>query len=261
MPINIGIAGAGRMARAIIAEIGGRDDFDLSGVWVRDEQAVAVLRVPAKVLVSPDLGRVFDAADVIIDFTQKGATSHVVAAAVRLQKPLVCGVSGLDDEQIACIDAAATAIPIVYDRNMSQGIAVLERLIRQAATTLSMEFEVEIDETHHVQKKDAPSGTALKLGEAVAEARDQVFSAVRWYAPEAKTAKPAAGDIRFEVERRGEVRGEHTVTFASATERLTFRHSVTSRQVFAAGALRAAAWIAMQAPGRFDMGDVLCQQS
>jgi 4-hydroxy-tetrahydrodipicolinate reductase len=245
------------MGRAIIAAIDERDDLHLSGVWVRDAQAAAALPVPAAVQVSADLDRVFDAADVIIDFSLSDATSQVVATAVRQQKPLVCGVSGLDDEQIGRIDAASAVIPVVYDCNMSQGIAVLERLIRQAATTLGMEFEVEIDETHHVHKKDAPSGTALKLGAAVAEARDQPFAAVRWYAPEATTAKPAAGDIRFEVERRGDVYGDHTVSFASATERLAFSHSVTSRRVFAAGALRAATWISTQAPGRFDMADVL----
>ncbi len=250
------------MGRAIIAAIDGRDNLHLTGVWVRDEQAVAALPVAelpvsAAVRVSADLDRVFDAADVIIDFSLAEATSQVVATAVRQHKPLVCGVSGLDDEQIARIDAASSVIPVVYDRNMSQGIAVLERLIRQAAATLGTDFEVEIDETHHKHKKDAPSGTALKLGEAVAEARNQVFAAVRWYAPEAKTPKPAAGDIRFEVARRGEVRGDHTVSFASAAECLAFSHRVTSRRVFAEGALRAAAWISTQAPGRFDMGDVL----
>ncbi len=245
------------MGRAIIATIDERDDLQLKGVWVRDEQAIADLPVPAAVQVSADLDRVFDAADVIIDFSLAEATSQVVATAVRQNKPIVCGVSGLDEEQIARIDAASSVIAVVYDRNMSQGIAVLARLIRQAATTLGMDFEVEIDETHHKYKKDAPSGTALKLGEAVAEARDQEFAAVRWYAPEAKTPVPAAGDIRFEVERRDEVRGDHTVSFSSATECLRFSHSVTSRRVFAEGALRAAAWVSTQAPGRFDMGDVL----
>ncbi len=249
------------MGRAIIAAIDGRDDFHLSGIWVRDEQAAAALPVAAAVQVSADLDRAFGAADVIIDFSLADATSQVVATAVRQQKPLVCGVSGLDDEQIARIDAASAVIPIVYDRNMSQGIAVLERLVRQAATTLGMEFEVEIHETHHVHKKDAPSGTALKLGEAIAEARDQEFAAVRWYAPEAKTSKPAAGDIRFDVERHGEIHGDHKVSFVSATERLMFCHSVTSRQVFAAGALRAATWISTQAPGRFGMDDVLFDET
>ena len=169
------------MGRAIIAAIDGRDNLHLTGVWVREEQAVAALPVPAAVRVSADLDRVFDAADVIIDFSLAEATSQVVATAVRQHKPLVCGVSGLDDAQIARIDAASSVIPVVYDRNMSQGIAVLERLIRQAAATLGTDFEVEIDETHHKHKKDAPSGTALKLGEAVAEARNQVFDAVRWY--------------------------------------------------------------------------------
>ncbi len=138
------------------------------------------------------------------------------------------------------LDEASRTIAIVYDRNMSLGIAVLENLVREAARVLGDDFAVRIHETHHVHKVDAPSGTALKLGEAVAEVRG---------------TDPA--NIEYESERRGEVPGDHEVMLASPTESLTLRHSVTTRQVFADGALRAARWVAGKSPGMFTMHDVL----
>ncbi len=188
-----------------------------------------------------DLEAVVKGADVIIDFSLPEGTVEVLAVAVRHNTPLVCGVSGLDAHQMATLDRAASDIPIVYDRNMSLGIAVLDRVVRQAAAALGADFSVEISETHHVHKKDAPSGTALKLGEAIAEARGDANTDL----------------ISFASERRGEVPGDHEVTLSSDTERLTFAHSVTTRQVFADGALRAASWIVGRAPGRYNMHDVL----
>ena len=142
---------------------------------------------------------------------------------------------------LANLDKAATRVPVLYDRNMSLGIAVLERTVREAAASLGMDFSVEIAEVHHVHKKDAPSGTALKLGEAVAEARGE----------------QGTGSVELSSERRGEVPGDHDVVMSSPTERLTFAHSVTTRQVFADGALRAARWVVGQDKGRFTMSDVL----
>ncbi len=124
---------------------------------------------------------------------------------------------------------------------MSLGIAVLERSVREAAATLGTAFEVSIAEVHHVHKKDAPSGTALKLGEAIARARGEA----------------STDGIKFESERRGEVPGDHQVMMRTATETLTFGHSVTTRQVFVDGALRAARWVVGQPPGLYSMQDVL----
>lgn len=213
------------MGQAIAASIERQADLGLAGLWRRDG----------------DLDAVVESADVVIDFSLPAATVDVLGAVVRHGKPLVCGVSGLNSDQMACLDQAATQVPIVYDRNMSLGIAVLERSVRDAAATLGLDFAVEISETHHVHKKDAPSGTALKLGEAIAEARGE----------------SGTGSVHFEVERRGEVPGDHEVLMLSASERLTFAHSVTTRQVFADGAIRAARWVVRQAPGRYQMGDVL----
>ncbi len=214
------------MGQAIMQAIDVADDLQVSGVWARGDS----------------IDEVVAAADVIIDFSLPDATAILLEAVLRHQKPLVCGVSGLDDSLWTMLQKAATVIPLVYDRNMSQGIAVLDDLVGRAARSLGTEFAVEVHETHHVHKVDSPSGTALQLGESIAAARPQ------------ETAEDA---VRFEVERRGEVPGEHSVIFSSPTETLTLGHSVTTRQVFADGALRAARWVSVQPPGLYRMRDVL----
>lgn len=223
--IRVAIAGAGRMGKTIAAGLDGQQDVGFVGFWGRGD----------------DLDALVSSADVVIDFSLPDGTAEVLEAVLRQKKPLVCGVSGLNDTQVARLDEVARYVPLVYDRNMSLGIAVLERSVREAAASLGAGFEVEISEVHHVHKKDAPSGTALKLGEAVAEARGE----------------PGTGSVSFASERRGEVPGDHEVIMRSATETLTFAHSVTSRRVFADGAVRAGRWVVGQKPGRYTMRDVL----
>jgi 4-hydroxy-tetrahydrodipicolinate reductase len=213
------------MGQAIAATVDKQDDLELAGIWSR----------------GGDLDSLVSAADVVIDFSLPDGTVQVLDAVVRHGKPLVCGVSGLSDEQYAALQDAAGRVPLVYDRNMSLGIAVLERSVREAAATLGLDFEVGISEVHHVHKKDAPSGTALKLGEAIAGARGE----------------QGTGSVRFESERRGEVPGDHRVVMQSDSETLSFAHSVTARQVFADGAIRAARWVADQPAGEYLMSDVL----
>ncbi len=256
-PIKLGLAGAGRMGQAIIAAAGPRADMRIAAVWLRDPSRKADIGLEPDVDIVTDIGQIAEAADVIIDFSLPAGTSEVLDVVRATGRPLVCGVSGLGAAELASLDTASTCAAIVYDRNMSLGIAVLQAAARQAAASLGPDFEIEIHETHHAHKVDAPSGTALKLGEAVAEARGQAFEDVSWYAPTAGTRPRQRGDIAFKVERRGEVPGEHTVEFVSPAERLKLHHSVTTRQVFADGALRAAAWIVLQPPGRYDMRHVL----
>ena len=223
--IRIAVAGAGRMGQAIARRIESRDDLQLAGTWRRGEALEVLLRD----------------ADVVIDFNLPAGTLQVLEAVQASNTPLVCGVSGLDEQHLARLDEVAASIPVVYDRNMSLGIAVLDRAVRDAAASLGKEFGVAISEVHHVHKLDAPSGTALKLGETIAAARGE----------------EGMDAIRFASERRGEVPGDHEVVMSSATERLTFAHSVTTRDVFADGAVRAAAWVIGQPPGRYRMSDVL----
>jgi len=216
------------MGEALTRSIDAQEGLQLAGLWKRGE----------------DLDAIVANCDVLIDFSLPEANDAVVAAAVRNTIPLVCGVSGLSDKHVAALDAASASIAVVYDRNMSLGVAVLENLVAQAVASLGAGFGVEVHETHHVHKIDAPSGTALKLGEAIAAASGGQSS-----------------DIHYEVERRGEVPGDHSVVLSSATESLTLSHSVTTRQVFADGALHAARWIVSQRAGRYSMQDVLVEKT
>lgn len=220
--IRVAVAGAGRMGLAIQRLADERDDVEVVSLWRRGE----------------DLSAAIAGADVVVDFSLPEATVEVAARAAGSRKPLVSGVSGLDDVQMAALNGAAKSIPVVYDRNMSQGIAVLDAAIRNVMGSIGPEFSVAIHETHHVHKQDAPSGTALKLGETVKRARGDAA-------------------IHYESERRGEVPGEHSIILESPTERLIFSHSVTTRDVFAAGALLAARWIGGRDPGLYSMQDVL----
>lgn len=229
------------MGLAIINCAANHDDVDIASVWVRDPETVGDLSTPSGALISSDLDHVIGCADVIIDFSLPDATDSVLAAVSKQLRPLVCGVSGLEGRTMQALRGLGQSIPLVYDRNMSQGVAVLTDLVTRAARSLGDEFSVEIRETHHVHKKDAPSGTALKLGEAVSSVRSGSGHA----------------EIHYESERRGEVPGDHDVIFSSATEKLVLGHSVTTRQVFAEGALRAARWVVHQPPGFYGMHDVL----
>ena len=240
-PIRLGIAGAGRMGLAIINAVNEFADLDIGSVWVRDPDAAKDLPTPSGALISGNLDHVVEAADVVVDFSLFEATEQVAAAVSRSGKPLVCGVSGLGEAELGALEKAAERVAIVYDRNMSQGIAVLQELVGRAARSLGDEYAIEIHETHHIHKKDAPSGTALKLGEAIASVRKEA----------------GADSVHYRSERRGEVPGDHDVIFSSPTERLTLSHSVTARSVFAEGALRAARWIVTRQPGLYDMHDVL----
>ena len=214
------------MGSAIRQAVDLADDLLVSGVWTR----------------ASSLDDILATSDVLIDFSLPEANAEVLAAVSRQQKPLVCGVSGLDSEQLAAMKAVAAAVPVVFDRNMSQGVTVLDDIVQRVASSLGSEFAVEIQETHHIHKLDSPSGTALKLAESVAAG---------------KGVDLEDADIQIEVERRGEVPGDHSVILTSPTETLTFKHSVTTRQVFAEGALRAARWVVEQNPGWYQMRDVL----
>ncbi len=229
------------MGQALARLVSDRDDLTLTAIWLRDS-ANPDIAADENVLISDDLKTVVATADVLIDFSLPEATRQILDIATKLDTALVCGVSGLDDMQMAAIDRAARKIPLLYDRNMSQGIAVLDAAIRDVVGSLGPEFSVEIHETHHAHKQDAPSGTALKLGDAVKEAR---------------RSNNADGRIHYESLREGEVPGDHTVILVSPNERLEFSHSVTTRDVFAEGALRAASWLVEQGPGRYSMQDVL----
>lgn len=264
--LNIAVLGAGRMGQEIMRAMVGNDELRLAGVWARNkspalQKHMAECAGPAAgaIAISDDLASVLNAADVAIDFSLREATHKVLVAVLAAAKPLVIGVSGLDRAAVDELEDAARTIPILYDRNMSLGIAVLDGLVRQAVASLGAGFEAEIHETHHRHKVDAPSGTALKLGASLAAARNQDFESVKRYEPAGLERPLAPGEIGFEVRREGEIPGEHTVILYNEAERLELKHAVTSRRVFADGALRAAQWLSDRPPGLYAMRDLLFQ--
>lgn len=260
--LRISILGAGRMGGELIRAIAADKELQLAGVWARRADALAGVDIDwqeqggAGTPVGSDLEAVLERADVAIDFTLPAATARILDAVVKWKTPLVCGVSGLDDILLRKMEAAAASVPLLYDRNMSFGIAVLKDLVSRAAALLGHDFVASIHDIHHVHKVDAPSGTALKLGEALARARTQDFASVFRYAADGIAARKSHDDIVFSATRRGEVPGEHTVTFQSEAETLELAHKVTDRRVFADGALRAARWLVRQKPGLYRMSDI-----
>jgi 4-hydroxy-tetrahydrodipicolinate reductase len=250
--MKVAILGAGRMGQALVRSIATSRDLELVGVWSR--HAAGSGR-------SSDLEGLLTQADVAVDFTLPGATAEILEQAARAGKPLVCGVTGLGDELMRRVAESAHSIPLLYDRNMSLGIAVLAEVVALAGASLGPEFCTSIHEVHHVHKKDAPSGTALKLGEALASARKQAFRDVYRFETDGKAVERSPGAITVTAERRGEVAGEHCVRFESGAETLSLSHTVSDRRVFAAGALLAAAWLTRQPPGLYGMRDVVRSRS
>lgn len=261
--LRIALIGAGRMGRTIMQLVAAEDDLKLVGVCVRNESIAAARKTASDAGLATlprfvsEPSELVDEVDVVIDFSLPSATPAVLEAVLIAGKPLVSGVTGLDPASMDAVRDASTAVPVLYDRNMSIGIAVLQELLRQAATSLGDKFAASIAEVHHVHKVDAPSGTALKLGETVARSRGQAFADVYRYEPRGLVDRSSPSDIVYQVTRVGENPGEHTVTFSSDNESIALTHKVANRRVFAEGALRAARWLAGQPPGLYSVADMI----
>ena len=263
--MRIAITGAaGRMGQVLIQAVQAKEGMQLTAATVRPDSTligadageiagVGRLDIP---LVA-ELAAVHTQFDVLIDFTSPTATLCHVADCQRWGKPLVIGTTGLDNAQIAEIQAAARSIPIVFAPNMSIGVNLCFKLLDQAAQVLGDEADIEIIEAHHRHKVDAPSGTALRMGEVVANALGRDLAQVAVYGREGQTGPRESQTIGFETIRAGDVVGEHAVWFASPGERIEIVHKASNRMTFARGAVRAAEWLATQPAGLFDMQDVL----
>jgi 4-hydroxy-tetrahydrodipicolinate reductase len=205
--------------------------------------------------VTSDLAAALAEADVVIDFSNPQATEEHLALCRAALKPLLLGTTGHSPALSHVFDRAARDIALLVSPNTSLGATVLLELARAAAAALPRDFDAEIIEAHHRMKKDAPSGTALALGAAIAAGRGgQLTDTVS----DRKGGVPRrSGDIGFAVVRGGDLVGEHTVLFAGDGEELTLTHRAGDRSIFARGALRAAAWLTVQPPGRYAMGDIL----
>ena len=254
-PLRIGIAGAqGRMGRAVAAVLEGRDDVRLAAAFDRpgtEGQTVGDLT----------LGGLADVAgcDVVIDFAPDVASAELAEFCARAGAPaLVIGSTGWSEGPDARVRAAAASVPIVRSGNYSLGVNILAGLVEQVAQRLGpRDWDIEIFEAHHRRKVDAPSGTALMLGEAAARGRKVGLPEVEVSGRHGQTGARREGTIGFSVMRGGGLVGEHSVTFASEDEVVTLSHSARDRSLFARGALEAALWVAGKPPGLYDMMDVL----
>jgi len=204
-----------------------------------------------------DVSKLADVSDMLVDFSAPGALQSNLHAAVGAGIPMVVGTTGLEDKHHEAIDHAARAVPVLQTGNTSLGVTLLAHLVREAASRLGSQWDIEIVEMHHRRKVDAPSGTALLLGEAAAEARGITLADNRESGRDGHTGARAEGAIGFAALRGGTVAGEHSVILAGDEERLTLSHSAENRAIFARGAIRAAEWLREREPGRYTMEQVL----
>jgi len=262
-PRRIAIAGAsGRMGRMLIEAVLQAGDTQLAGALDMASSphiatdAAAFLGRPAGVWISDDLDAGLENAQVLIDFTRPEGTMQHLAACRRLGVQMVIGTTGFSDVQKAEIQAASREIAIVMAPNMSVGVNVTLKLLELAATALNNGYDIEIIEAHHKHKVDAPSGTALKMGEVIASAQGRQLKDCAVYERYGHTGERVDGSIGFSTIRGGDIVGDHTVMFATEGERIEITHKSASR-TYAQGSLRAVRFLAQQRSGLFDMFDVL----
>lgn len=263
-PFNIAIAGvSGRMGQMLVEAVQTADDCVLAGALDRTESplmgqdATAFLGQRSGVLVTADLHAGLQGAQVLIDFTRPEGTLAHLAVCRELGVHAVIGTTGFTDAQKAEIAEAARDIAIVMAPNMSVGVNVTLKLLEMAAKALSTGYDIEIIEAHHRHKVDAPSGTALKMGEVIASALGRDLKDCAVYAREGVTGERDPSSIGFATIRGGDIVGDHTVLFAGTGERIEITHKSSSRATYAQGSLRAARFLSGHPRGLFDMFDVL----
>lgn len=249
--VRIALLGAsGRMGQAVLDAAATADGVTVTAALVRAGSSSAG-KTSHGLTYTSDLASALSGADVLLDFSLPESTGQALETCLKAGKPLVTGVTGMDEALKARLAEAAKRIPVLAAANMSLGVALLSRMAEQAARVLGPEFDIEISEAHHRHKKDAPSGTALALAEVMSKARGK--------APVDKDpgrqGPRQPGSIGFSVVRAGDIVGEHTVLFAGAGERLELSHRAQSRSTFAHGALSAARWIAGRKPGLYSLAD------
>jgi len=254
---KIAIAGAsGRMGKALIEAVAIDAELVLAVALDAPGSESIGSAAAAGISVSSDLSAIASV-DALIDFTRPAGTLAHLAACLEHRKPIVIGTTGFSDTEKLRIHDAAKRIPIVMAANYAIGVNALYELAETAARLLGREFDVEIIEAHHRHKVDAPSGTALQLGERVARARSQELAQVAVHGREGETGERNRDTIGFHAVRGGDIVGEHTVLFAGVGERVELTVRSSSRLTYARGALRAAKWLQGRAPGLYDIRDVL----
>lgn len=251
-PVKVAIHGlAGRMGQALVRVADTDDAVTIVSQLTRDGTCTLV----------PETQTSDDnplAAQVLIDFSHADAFDATLQCALQNQIAFVSGTTGLSEAQQAALRDAGTQIPVLWSANFSLGIAVLTRLVRDAARALP-DWQCEILEAHHRHKRDAPSGTALALGHAVADARSQDFSTVACLDRSAKTTPRGNHEIGFAALRAGDIVGEHSVWFAGEDERIELVHRATDRDIFARGAIAAARWLVSRDAGFYTLDEIIAK--
>ncbi|MCW8890223.1 MAG: 4-hydroxy-tetrahydrodipicolinate reductase [Sedimenticola sp.] len=263
--IRVAVVGAaGRMGKSLIQAVTENDGFILGAATERPGSSLVgadagelagVGRLD--VAISDDLNAVANDFDVVIDFTAPQVTLNHLAVCKAQGKRIVIGTTGFSDEQKAELQAASESMAIILAPNMSVGVNLCFKLLDMAARVMGDDVDIEVIEAHHRHKVDAPSGTALRMGEVVADALGRDLKTCAVYGREGITGERDRNTIGFETIRAGDVVGDHTVLFASMGERVEITHKASSRMTFANGAVRGAGWLMAREKGLFDMQDVL----
>lgn len=263
--VRIGVCGAaGRMGKTIIevcndtdgVVVGAAIEFSGSpviGIDAGEQAGIGNLGVP----ISDDIAKVADDFDVLVDFTTAASVPGNVERCRAAGKNMVIGTTGLNDAQKGAIKGVSGDIAVVFAPNMSIGVNLCFKLLETAARVIGDDADIEIIEAHHREKKDAPSGTSLRMGEVIADTLGRNLKECAIYGREGNAGTRDKKTIGFESIRAGDIVGEHTVMFATTGERVEISHKATSRKTFAGGAVRAALWVSKKSSGLFDMLDVL----
>ncbi len=263
--LRVAVPGAaGKMGRTILRVLAETPEAELAAAIERpghpdlgQDAGVLAGLVPSGVLLTHSLDEAIELADVIIDFTAPAATAWTATRAAEAEVGLVIGTTGLGDAERRAVEKAAEQVPVVMSPNMSVGVNVLFGLLDTAARALGDTYDVELTEIHHRQKRDAPSGTAVRMAEILAEALGRDLARVGCYGRQGHTGARPSEQIGVMTLRGGDVVGEHTAHFLGLGERLEITHRASSRDTFARGAVRAALWLGDRDPGLYDMQDVL----
>ena len=263
--VKLGINGtSGRMGTTLIQACAETNNVELGAAFeIASSKAIGVdageIAGIGKtgINISSDLSKCVSEFDVLIDFTVPECTMQSLSVCENQNKAMVIGTTGLDESQKQQLLDASKEISIVFAPNMSVGVNACLKLLQIAATTLGDDYDVEIIEAHHRHKVDAPSGTALRMGEVVADSLGRDLQKCAVYGRQGYTGERDPKTIGFETIRAGDIVGDHTVMFSGIGERVEITHKATSRMTFAKGAMRAATWVAAQEPGLYDMQSVL----
>lgn len=263
--INIAVTGAaGRMGKAIINAISAAPSVTLGGALERAESPFAgkdagetAGREKIGIKICASMDKAFKDVGVIIDFTFPEASLEFLEYAAAHGKAVVLGTTGFSHHQREEIKEISLRIPVVMAPNMSVGVNLLLKLVNDAAVAIGADYDIEITEAHHRHKKDAPSGTAIRIAEVIADALNRDLDKVAVYERKGIAGERRAEEIGIQSIRAGDIVGDHTVMFAAPGERIELTHRASSRDTFAAGAVRAAIWLAGKPAGLYDMQDVL----